>query len=253
MPEKSFEIIIENPAAFNTKTTFITGFHGLGAVGYIAIKHIIDELKLERVGVLKSSAAPPFISLTEDGCLALAFEFYGTSDHRLLFFFPRLPPYRHSEAEFSDQLAEWVIEQRFEQAILIGGVDKRLREEKDTISLVRYIPTRTYSSFLHKSDQLNILNNLLTPGLFVQGPLAVMLGILDLKKFSALGILAYAERERPDPEGAAHAIQILNKLLNINCSVEELVKNALLIEKEMNQLPSQQLDETEKNPPETYT
>ncbi|MFW9928732.1 MAG: PAC2 family protein, partial [Candidatus Thorarchaeota archaeon] len=108
MSTNTFKLVIENENAFSSPENFISGFHGLGSVGYISIKHIIDELKLERIAVLKSSAAPPFISLTENNCLALAFEFYATKDYRSIFFFPRLPPYRHLETEFSDKLSDWV-------------------------------------------------------------------------------------------------------------------------------------------------
>jgi len=248
--DKSFEIIVENEKAFNqsSSSTFVTGFHGLGAVGYISIKHFIDELNLERVAVVQSSAAPPFISLTESGGLAHAFELYATVDYKIHFFFPRLPPYRHGEVEFSKLLGEWVVE-NYSKAYLVGGVDKRLREENDTRPAVRYIPTRKYTLLnMDTSPKLPLL----PAGLFVQGPLAVMLGVLDLRSFPALGVLAFAERDRPDPEGSANAVKVANDLLGLSCSVEELLKNAALFEEEL--LKSQQVMPPQDGnaPPETY-
>ena len=251
MNDKNFEIVIEKQEAFNSPETFVTGFSGLGAVGYIACKHFIDELHLERVGVLKSSAAPPFICLTDSGHLAMAFEFYSTPDYKTMFFFPRLPPYRHAESEFSELLSDWILHV-FHRAILIGGVDKRLKEDKDSKDdIVRYIPTRQYLSDPTHADFVS--KKLLSPGLFVQGPLAILLGNLDLHNFSALGVLAYAERERPDPEGAANAVRILNSLLQLSCPVEELLKNAALLQEEL--IKSSQIfpSKDETNPPETYT
>ena len=214
-------------------------------------------MKLERVAVLKSTAAPPFISLTESGTIALAFEFYATNDYRVIFFFPRLPPYRHLETEFSDHLAEWVISKKFKQAILIGGVDKRLRDNPedgqiDSEKKTRYIPTKSYVK--NFSTSKTIEDSLLTTGLFVQGPLAVMLANFDVYNFPAVGVLSYAERDRPDPEGAANAIQIINKIVNISCSVNELVKNAQIFEEEIlknaRMFPS---DDELDGPHETYT
>lgn len=251
MSDKNFEIVIEKQEAFNNPETFVTGFSGLGAVGYIACKHLIDELKLERVGVLKSTAAPPFICLTETGRLAMAFEFYATPDNKIIFFFPRLPPYRHAESEFSELLSDWVLK-IFHKAILIGGVDKRLKEEKDSKDdVVRYIPTRKYLE--DPTDADFVSKKMLSPGLFVQGPLAILLGNLDLHNFSALGVLAYAERERPDPEGAANAVRILNSLLNLSCPIEELLKNAAILQEEIIKSSQMFPSKDEANPPETYT
>jgi uncharacterized protein len=259
MTSLTFDLIVENKKAFEKPEIFISGFHGLGSVGYISIKHLIDELKLERVAVLKSNAAPPFISLTESGRLALAFEFYATKDFRVLLFFPRLPPYRHLETEFSNKLAEWVISNNFKQAVLVGGVDKRLREDadeegkkKDQEAKIKYIPTRQFLDSSKNSPKVN--ENLLTTGLFVQGPLAVMLANFDVFKFPAIGILSYAERDRPDPEGAANAIHEINNMLEISCPVDELLKNAQLFEEEILKNASMfPTSEDSGGPPETYT
>ncbi len=55
-----------------------------------------------------------------------------------------------------------------------------------------------------------------------------------MNKFPAVGLLAYAERERPDPLGAVAAVDKLNTLLNIKVNTSELAKNAKEIEEEIN-------------------
>ena len=54
--------------------------------------------------------------------------------------------------------------------------------------------------------------------------------VLDVFSFPTLGVLAYAERDRPDPLGAVSAIEKLSTILNINISTDELIKNAQVIE-----------------------
>lgn len=238
-----FELVIEDEEKLAACQYFVTGFHGLGSVGYIATKHLLDELKAERVAIIKSKASPSFIYL-EDGRIVMPFELYCVRD--VLLFLPRLPPYRHAETDFAEALVEWVVGQQFKQAFLVGGVDKSLQDDE---SFIRYVPTRRFLD--GREEDSPYRKHMLATGLMIQGPLAMMLGLLDLEQFAALGVLAFAERERPDPVGAAKAIEVLNELLGLECSTEELLKNAQIYEDELRKLPGQ--EEPGSGPPETYT
>ena len=63
--------------------------------------------------------------------------------------------------------------------------------------------------------------------------IAIMLGYLDMSMFPASGLLAYAQRDRPDPLGAIVIVEKLNELLNISVDTEELSNNAQAIEEEI--------------------
>lgn len=237
-----FEIVIEDEEKLKQAKYFLTGFQGLGSVGYIAIKHLIDEFKAERIGVIKSRAAPPFVYL-EHNRIVLPFELY--IHESMLIFLPRLPPYRHTETEFAESLINWVMNlNQIEFSILIGGVDHNLKTESD--SNVKYVPTKNF-----QTNDINISENVLASGLMIQGPLAVMLANLDLNKEAGLGILSFASREHPDPKGAASAIEIVNKLLGFSCSVQEL-KSDESFESEIKSLPRNKEFDV-RGPPETYT
>ena len=249
--DDNFKLVLEDEEAFKRTKYFISGFHGLGSVGFIAMKHLIDNLeingkKVDRIGVIKSKAAPPFIYLENDR-IVVPFEIYALGE--ILIFLPRLPPYRHYESDFSESIVSWIINSKqFELILLVGGVDKSLQGEGD--SSVKFVPTKSFKTL--KSDWKDLNDNMLSTGLMIQGPLAIMLGLLDLEKLPALGILSYAERERPDPKGAAEAIKIINHLLNIDCSLDELLKNSDSIDEELKQFPFPQ-DDYAGGPPETYT
>lgn len=248
-----FKLHILDEIKLKKAKILLTGFHGLGSVGYIAVKHIIDELKAERIAVIRSRAAPPFIYLENVPTsgkpqIVLPFEFYVLDD--ILIFLPRLPPYRHLEQELAEAFVEWILSQKFDQIFLLGGVDKSLKTESESKQFIRYVPTR--NAFDKFKDEDSILQNLLSNGLMIQGPLALMLGLLDLENKIALGVLAYAERERSDPEGAAHAIEVLNALIpKLSCSTDELIKNAKVYEDELKGFPPH--DEPRHGPPETYS
>ena len=227
-----FKIFNENQKILNQCTRFIAGWHGLGEIGYITVSHIIEDLKLKRIATIMSSGAPPFISV-HNSQLRLPFEIYGKEEYDFAIFIPHLQPYRHVQIEFSEKMSEWILKQEnLSEAYFIGGVDARLKTAENEI---QYIPTR---AFLQSSNHNSILleevrKNLLDPGLFVAGPLAIMLGYLDMSMFPAVGLLAYAQRERPDPLGAVSTIKKLNDILKINVNTNELVQNAQTIEEEI--------------------
>ena len=134
-----FKIFIDDEEALKKATTFICGFHGLGETGYIVTKELISALKCKRVAIIASSGAPPFISV-EDGIIRMPFEIYVADT--IAIFIPRIQPYRHVQVEFSENLSNW-IRKNFQQAYLIGGLDKRLKKEEERF-LVDSIDHRLY-------------------------------------------------------------------------------------------------------------
>ena len=227
-----FKIFHEDQKILDQCRTFIAGWHGLGEIGYITVSHLIEDLKLKRIATIMSSGAPPFISV-QNNQLRLPFEIYGKEEFDFAVFIPHLQPYRHVQIEFSEKLSEWILKQEnLEVAYFIGGVDIRLKASDNEI---QFIPTRTFLDYPRLPDSFSteLKDNLLDPGLFVAGPLAIMLGYLDMSMFPAVGLLAYAQRERPDPLGAVSTIKKLNNLLNININTEKLIENAQTIEEEI--------------------
>ena len=227
-----FKVFYEDQKLLDQCSTIIAGWHGLGEIGYITVSHLIQELKLKRIATIMSSGAPPFISV-QNSQLRLPFEIYGREEYDFAVFIPHLQPYRHVQIEFSEKMSEWILQQKnLELAFFIGGVDNRL---KTTEGKIQYIPTRTFlkHSKLPESFTSEVRDNLLDPGLFVAGPLAIMLGYLDMSMFNASGLLAYAQRDRPDPLGAIVIVEKLNELLGISVETEELSNNAQTIEEEI--------------------
>ncbi len=249
-----FKIFIEKPKIVDQCSVFIGGWHGLGEIGYITVSHVINELKMQRVATIMSSGAPPFISV-QDNQLRLPFEIYSKEDLDFAVFIPHLQPYRHVQIEFSEKLSEWILgHNNFEIAYFVGGVDIHLKVSDNPL---QYIPSRALFSYSYLPDGFTeeVNSNLLDSGLFVAGPLAIMLGYLDMNMFPAVGLLAYAERERPDPLGAVAAIEKLNTLLSVKVKTEALIKNARVIEEEIKRqlAPMEETDKDKLSSRRMYT
>lgn len=202
-------------------STLITGFHGVGQTGYIATSYMIHALKAERIGFIDVSNPPPWVG-TADGGLVTPFEIYAKGKTVLVKL--EFSPHRSEEAEFAKVLANWAVDEKFKDAILVGGLNTEFQENKHDFCVV---PTGAYL------ERAKIFKApILEPGLLVYGPLAVMLSEFEIHEFPAVAVLPYAEPARADPAAAALAIRKIAKTYGFQVNVNELVKDARFIERE---------------------
>lgn len=206
-----------------TGNVFITGFHGIGLTGFIAIKHLILELKAEKIGFIETLNLPPIVSAGDSGVIT-PFELYRYSQY--VFLLTQVLPSLKDQSKFSLKVADWVLSNGFSEAILIGGLNKQF--QRDENDLYRFIMTSAF-----KNSHKNINLPMLERGLYAYGLLALMLSRFEIRGFPALAILPYADASRPDPLAAAKAIDFLNNLYKLNVDVTKLMMDAQRIEKEV--------------------
>ncbi len=202
--------------------TLITGFHGVGETGYISVSYLVHALNSKRIGFVDVAHPPPFIATSESG-LVTPFEVYRSGSIVLVKL--EFSPHRTEEAEFAKTLAQWVMENKFKDAVLIGGLDGSLQSGKDD---VRIITTGKYPLKAKKMKQPR-----LETGLFVYGPLAVMLAEFEKRNFPAVAVLPYASAEHADPKAAATAIKAVSKAYGLRVNVRDLEHDAEDIEEEL--------------------
>lgn len=205
----------------------VTGFHGLGATGFISVKHAVTSLNAELIGYIDTSKLPPFVSM-DDKRLSLPFEVYRKDNY--IFILTNAPPHPKERQEFSKAIADWAIKEKMSMAYLVGGLDSRLKpSETDKI---RCTVTRAVDT-----SKLEI--PVLEKGLFVVGPLAIMLTQFEISNFPAIAILPYANPTRPDPMAASIAVEELNKIAKLNVDVSQLINDAQRIENELQEFNKQ--------------
>jgi uncharacterized protein len=212
----------------------ITGFHGIGTTGFISIKYLIEKLSAKKIGSILTDYMPPFISTTEEGKILLPFEFY--RKEKYVFFMPRFQPYRKEQREFAKAFVEWSIQNHFKKAILIGGLDARLK--KNDNDKLRIVATSDYK------EKHEITSSILEKGLFVTGPLALLLALYEINNFPAVALLPYAESSRGDPLAAASAINAINAITDLSIDTTQLVHDAEKIEQNLEEMVSQTKEET---------
>ncbi len=201
----------------------LAGFHGLGRVGYLVVRHIGEETGAKRIGVvIPEDGFPPFISLKERMIL-FPFEIYAKEN--LVSLVTHFQPYHHQH-QFAESLVNWISEVGFQRVFLAGGVDARLK--KVSQGDIRYVPTSKFPSEGESFEKA-----LLEPGLLVAGPLALTLGFCELKGIPAIAILAYADPIRPDPFAASVVIKDLTRFIGVDVDTTRLIEDAARIEREL--------------------
>ncbi len=217
------EFVFKEPQNFDG-CTLLNGWHGIGECGFISMSHLVDKLDAERIGFIITDNIPQFITIKNDK-ITFPFEIYRRDN--IVLILPIFEPIKSEHLIFTKTVVQWSIDQKFKQAILIGGLDRRLQDESD----IKAIYTK---SFREKRKDVEI--PVLDEGLYVTGPLAYMLMFYELNDFEAIALLPYAERSRPDPVAASIAIKEINKILDINIKVQDLLDEAEKIEKEIESL-----------------
>jgi len=222
---------------FNTEldfknNTLITGFHGIGTTGFITVKYLINELLAAKIGTIISDSLPPFIT-TKDGKISLPFELFKQKNNVLLM--PQFQPYRHEHKLFAEKIVDWTISSKFKQSVLIGGLDARLKKNEN--DKIRVVATSEYLK--NNNTDLPILED----GLFVTGPIALLLAYYEVSDFPAIALLPYAESSRADPLAASYAINAINTICNLNIDTQKLIQDAESIESNLQDIISQTKDQ----------
>lgn len=203
-------------------STLITGFHGVGETGYISVSYLVHALNAKRIGFVDVGHPPPFIATSDEG-LVTPFEIYRAG--KIVLVKLEFSPHRSEEAEFAKTVANWAMQNHFKDAVLIGGLDESLQSGPDG---VRVVPTK---SFPVKSMKMK--HPTLESGLFVYGPLAIMLCEFEKKQFPAVAVLPYASASHADPKAAATAIKTISKAYGLKVDVKDLEYDAKDIEEEI--------------------
>ncbi len=218
------EFIIKGSFDFSN-AILITGFQGIGAVGYITVKHLIKELNAKRIGYIISKYMADTVFF-EDNKVLLPYEiyYYMKNGTKLILVLNNAQPLMSERVEYANKLILWAKKHSVSKGIFIGGLDKGTKEagEKDEFKCV---PSSTFKDVLPGS----VLNK----ELMIVGPLALLVAFSEIHEFPSITILPYAEILRPDPAAAAVAVNVINKMLNLNVNVSRLYEDARVIEEKV--------------------
>jgi len=200
---------------------FITGYQGFGMVGYLTTRHVIRELKLQKVGFIKTRYMPEFTLYNKDNGLMYPFEVYAgrAGENNIVAVLHNATPVERERTLYADYLAFFAKELGVEEVILIGGLDPSLRE--DELEKYRWIPIGNTSIKLDAK---------LLEDRHVIGPLALTMIFMNAYGLKGVTLLSYTELYRPDPKASAVAVDVLSEILGVKIDTSTLLEEASIIE-----------------------
>jgi uncharacterized protein len=205
----------------------LTSFPGIGLVGTIVSSHFIMELNLEQIGVIESKSIPPIASLM-DGIILPPIRIYQSVDLGFVLIHSDVPIVPYATYEMSQKIVEWAIEINARRIFSLAGV--ATFEDKK-----RVFGAATSKDLL---DEIKDYVEIFKSGT-ISGIAGSILNECVARKFPGLALLGETLGFNPDPRAAAEVINVLNKMFNWNVSVEKLIKEAEMIEAQMQKLAEQ--------------
>lgn len=237
---RGYRVNIVKPTPSSTASILVTGFHGYGAVGYLATRYMVSKLGMELIGFIETPLVVDFTSV-EDYGFSKPHEiftkfFNGTG---VLVLLNRVNPDRRFMSSYLRAFMDIVERFSVSEVLLIGGLDTRFREGEEEF---RWLKTRASKRDLDAPYFMK--------GAYIVGPLASLILTLEEYGIPAIAIFPYTEPESIDHRAAAVAIKAISSMLSISIDVTELVNYAEKIEeveKLIQSMQSQQLAERKES------
>lgn len=222
-----------------SREIFITGFHGIGLVGHIAVKHV--SRSCEMVGFIRYKRMPPVVAYEGDR-LALQSEIFSCGRITGVVNNYGIPD--EAVYDYIEPLSSWVAKSGFKLAVLFGGLDGRFKRSQDDLLRVAYT-----SAYLRQGYPIGDSKRL-EQGLQIVGPLGLSLSLLEMYDFPALVILPYVSRPA-DPQAASVALEYFGRLFGVRIDISDLRQLAEELEREYSEV-KKQLEETKREESRYY-
>jgi len=210
------------------KPVVLTSFPGIGLVGTITAAHYVSELNLEPVGLIESEMLLP-IALAADGVIQPPVRVYQSKEKNFVLIHSDVPIIPELAYEMSKKIVEWAASIETSRILSIAGVatfegDKR-----------RVFGAATTKELLDEiKDYVEIFKN----GT-ISGIAGSILNECVARKFPGFAILGETMGFNPDPRAAAQVVNVLNSMFGWDINVEKLLKQAEIIEAQLQKLADQ--------------
>lgn len=201
---------------------FITGFQGFGLVGYLSTRHLVRELKLEKIGFIKTRYMPEVTLYAREVGLQYPFEVYAgkIGSHSVVVVVHNNTPLEKERTSYTEFLAALAKQLEAKEVILVGGLSQEQQEGPG--ERYRWIPINDTSIVLNDAKMLEDKH--------IIGPLALTMMFMQAYGLKGVVILPFTEPFRPDPKASAIAVEVISKILGVKISVQRLMEEAAIIE-----------------------
>lgn len=204
----------------------VAGFVGAGLVGSIAVDHIISQLKMEEVAIVKSRYVPPAAIFIEEK-LRHPFRIHASKKENLCVIICEIPLKEEGLYSISSALVDWAEKYGAKKIIVLEGIPvPGLPTERKTFCVTERGKCEPF-----KEKGINLLKK----GVIL-GIAGAILSECLTRKVAGTAILTPAMVAIPDPEGAATLIEALNRSHALGVDTSELIEGANEIREKLKEI-----------------
>jgi uncharacterized protein len=201
--------------------TLITGFHGIGLVGFIAVDYLVRKLKAKRIGWFFEDFIPSIAFFGEKG-LEMPVEFY--IHKNIVFMKVNVLMEKDDTKKFFAEIFARLKANAPKEIIVLGGLSTA---ETEVFGIGNSLTKKILAELKVKVFPKEIT---------IFGPMAEVLIHSENCGIPAVCVLPNASAAVPDPNAASRAIKTLSKKFGFRVSVEELEKEARKIEERLKEM-----------------
>jgi uncharacterized protein len=218
---------------FNSPVIF-AGFVGAGLVGPLAISHIIDELKMNEVGLMRSKYLPPSTVFMK-GRLRHPFRFYANKEGTICTIICEITLRMEGLYSLVSAILDWADKKGTKEIVILDGIASEVHDDKAYCAagedLIRTMADKDI--------------NIISQG-FITGIPGGILNECIVRKIQGISLLAKANKAAPDPAAASTLIEALNRFYDMKIDTSELKKEKERINSEFSELSQKYVEHREE-------
>jgi uncharacterized protein len=205
--EEIYEIkktILKSPVIF-------AGFVGAGLVGPLSVGHIIDKLKMEEIGYLRSRYLPPSTVFIQ-GRLRHPFRLYSNNDGTICAIICEitLPFGLH---DIVSTILNWAEKNGSHEIVILDGVAATTHDNK------AFCAAEEDLCRVMEGNDIKMI-----PQGFITGVAGGLLNECLVRKIQGVALLVKASEKGADPLAAATLVEAVNRAYNMNIDTTDLRK-----------------------------
>jgi uncharacterized protein len=210
------------------------GFVGAGLVGPVAINHIITELKMDEIAVMRSKYMPPSTVFMR-GRLRHPFRFYANKEGTVCAIICEITLRMEGLYSLVASVLDWAAQKGSKEIVILDGVASTEHDGKAYCAaeedLVRTMADKDIS---------------MIPQGFITGIPGGILNECLVREIQGIALLAKANKAIPDSAAAATLIEALNRFYHMKIDTSELQKDKDRIRSEFSELSQKYAEHREE-------
>ena len=195
--------VLKNPVIF-------AGFVGAGLVGPLSVGHIIDKLKMEEIGYLRSSHLPPSTVFMQ-GRLRHPFRLYSNKEGTVCAIICEITLRIEGLHDIISTILEWAEKNGSHEIVILDGVASKTHDNK------AFCAAEEDLCRVMESNDINMI-----PQGFITGVAGGLLNECLMRPIQGVTLLVKANDTGADPLAAATLVDAVNRAYGMDIDTSDL-------------------------------